>query len=147
MHRQAISACKYGLPISKHQVLKLADLCALDPVYVMACIEHHRAERLEDTLTLPIWRAVADRFFSAAQQTGPAAKGLAVAMLAALLMLANPVKSMAKPLIFNGHTIHYAKYKLSGLIKQLCDVLHGGAIVGWLLKSAEHCTRALAHAY
>lgn len=105
--RAGISKFKYGTPLSNRNGLALAQLCGMDEAYVIACIEHHSAERLGQTDVLPVWEKIAEAVMKAGKST---AASIAVSLLAVLLMLGNVAQSKACAASFTDQNIPYAKY-------------------------------------
>jgi predicted transcriptional regulator len=57
--RQAISQFRYGSPMSTEVAMRLAKLTRDEPEYVVACVEHNKAQRLGRSDELEVWERMA----------------------------------------------------------------------------------------
>ena len=69
---QLLSQYRSGLPFNPLQAMRIAQLAALDPAYVLACVSYQREQRSGRTETLPVWSRIAEHF-AARPQSAPKA--------------------------------------------------------------------------
>jgi hypothetical protein len=101
---------------------RAAALLEWEPAYVLACMEHERAARLEATDEIrATWCRIAERF-------KPAAAILAAVFF--LAMLSGQVVSREPCANSHFHSIHYAKYEalrrlIRRMLRLICDGVGG----------------------